>query len=198
MTYEEAIKYLEELKTLRVTVSGDIGSGKSTFATHLAEDLDVPRVYAGQIMREEAAKRGITLQDFQELLEVDDKVDREVDALQLQKSEEIKKGIFEGRVAWHFNVAPDVRLFFSVRPEVGADRVYGDKDNSLRDKYISVEEVIALNKKRKSSEETRYNSYYGISAYNLDNFDLVIDTSDINIHEVFEKTVIRIAQFLAS
>jgi len=198
MTYEEAIKELEGLETLRITVSGDIGSGKSTFAKHLAEHLDVPRIYAGQIMREEAARRGITLQDFQELLEVDDKVDREVDALQLKKSEEIAKGVFEGRVAWQFNTAPDVKLFFSVRPEVGADRVFGDSDNSLRDKYNSVEEVVELNKKRKASEETRYNAYYNISAYDPDNFDLIVDTSDIGIQEVYEKTIVRIAQFLAS
>ena len=64
-------------------------------------------------MREEAARRGVTLQDFQELLEVDDKVDREVDALQLEKSKETERGVFEGRVAWHFNTNPDVKLFLS-------------------------------------------------------------------------------------
>lgn len=196
MTYEEAIQVLKNTTPLRITVSGDIGSGKSTFAKRLAETLEVERIYAGQIMREEAARRNITLQDFQELLEVDDKVDREVDTLQLDKSKEIERGVFEGRVAWHFNVAPDARLFLKVDPRIGAERVYGDKDNTLRDKYDSLEEVIALNAKRKESEEKRYNGYYGISAYDPNNFDIIIDTSNLTRDEVFEQTVIKIAEQL--
>lgn len=194
MTYEQAIEILKNTSPLRITVSGDIGSGKSTFAKRLAETLEIERIYAGQIMREEAKRRNMTLQDFNELLVVDDEVDRRVDELQLDKSKEIDRGIFEGRVAWHFNKKPDAKVFLSVRPEVGAERVYGDKDNSLREKYDSLEEVVALNKKRKANEETRYNKYYGISAYNPDNFDIIVDTSDLTRDEVFEQTVIKIAE----
>ena len=195
MTFQDALEKLKNTSPLRLTVSGDIGSGKSTFSKRLAEELELPRIYAGQIMREEAARQGMTLQDFNQLLEVDDQVDRRVDELQLEKSKETERGIFEGRVAWHFNIAPDVKLFFKVTPEKGAERVFGDH-SSLREKFNALEEVITLNEKRKASEEKRYNAYYDISAYDLNNFDIVIDTTKLTVDEVFKKTVEEIAIFL--
>lgn len=197
MTHVEAIEFLKNQTPLRITVSGDIGSGKSTFAKHLAEILNIERIYAGQIMREEAARQGVTLQEFNELLEVDDEVDKRVDELQTNKSKEIEKGVFEGRTAWHFIINPDIKVFLSVNSEIGAERVYADKTNTLRDKYSSLQEVIELNAKRKISEKKRYNNYYNIDVYDFNNFDLIIDTSTIGVKEVFESTVIKIAQFLS-
>jgi cytidylate kinase len=196
MTYEKALETLKNRSTLRVTVSGDIGSGKSTFAKRLAEELDVSRIYIGQLMREEAAKRNMTLSDFNALLEVDDKVDREMDALTTARSKEFSKGVFEGRVAWYFVEAPDAKVFLSVDPLVAAERIWNDQTNSLRDKYGSAKEIVIANEERKNSEEKRYHDYYGISAYDEKNFDVIIDTTNINQEETFQATVIAIAERL--
>lgn len=195
MNFEEAFQFLKRESPLRITVSGDIGAGKSTCAKRLAAELDIPRVYIGQLMREEAKKRNMTLDEFNEKLQQDDEIDRHMDALQEQKGEEIERGIFEGRTSWFFVKEADVRVFFTVNEQVAAERIWGD-DSALRDKYASVEELIEANRQRKASEEDRYNKYYGISAYDLDNFDLVVDTTNLSIDGVFEATVIRIAEFL--
>lgn len=196
MTFEEAISFLTSASPLRITVSGDIGSGKSTFAKRLAETLNIPRIYAGQIMREEAARRGMTLQAFNDLLLTDDAVDRQVDELQLDKSKEIDRGVFEGRLAWHFNVNPDAKVFFTVDPMTGAERVFNDTGNTLRDKVSSVEEAAQENATRKINEEKRYHDYYGISAYDRNNFDVVVDTSDVDQEGAFKNGVIAIAEFV--
>ena len=77
---------------------------------------------------------------------------------------------------------------YSVSFEKGAERVFGDH-SSLREKFNALEEVITLNEKRKASEEKRYNAYYDISAYDLNNFDIIIDTTKLTVDEVFKKTV---------
>lgn len=197
MTFSEALQLLKDRDVLRITVSGDIGSGKSTFAKHLAEELDVPRTYIGKIMREIAQQRGVTLDELSKEFEGDDSFDRELDKIQADRSKEMAKGVFEGRVAWHFVENPDVRVFLKVDPQVAAERLWQDRDNPLRDKYNSVEEILEADEKRKQSEEARYQKFYGISAYDLDNFDVVIDTSNMTIEEVFETTVIKIAEHLA-
>jgi CMP/dCMP kinase len=198
MTFNEALEQLKQTSPLRITVSGDIGSGKSTFAKHLAEELEIPRIYIGQFMREEALKRGITLEEFGKLQEEDDSIDREMDAMQKDASKKTDRGVFEGRTAWHFVEQPTVRIFLSVDPEIGAQRVFSDKKNSLRDKYNSLEEVKKRNTSRKASEKKRYWNYYQIDAYDHKNFDVVVDTSDIDIDNVFKETIIAIASFLPS
>ncbi|MBU1126073.1 MAG: cytidylate kinase family protein [Patescibacteria group bacterium] len=196
MTFEEALNMLKKRRVLRITVSGDIGSGKSTFAKRLAEELDMPRTYIGQIMRELAIERGVSLDELSAEFEKSDAGDRELDRIQQEKSREIKKGVFEGRVAWHFVEQPDVTLFLKVDPQVAAERVWQDKGNPLRDKYNSVEEIVAADEKRKQSEEARYNKFYGLSAYDLSNFDIVVDTTNLTIEEVFKNTIIRMGEFL--
>lgn len=195
MTYRDALKKLKSTSPLRITVSGDIGSGKSTFSKQLAQELDLPRIYIGQFMREEAAKRGLTLDEFSKLQESDDTIDKYMDSLQQKKSEEIERGIFEGRVAWYFVISPKIKIFLGVDPQAAATRIWNDM-NDQRDKYSSIEELAQANITRRESEEKRYNSYYGISAYSPKNFDIIIDTSGLSIKQVFEKTVREIADFL--
>ena len=178
-------------------MSGDIGSGKSTFSKHLATELDVPRIYIGQFMREEAKARELSLDEFNKLLEEDDEIDRLMDQKTHDASVKEEKGVFEGRVAWHFTVEPNAKVFLSVNPNVSAERIWNEKGDALRDTYASVADLKAANKERKKSEEARYHQYYDISAYDKKNFDIVIDTSEIGIDEVFEQTVIAIAEHIA-
>lgn len=195
MDLEQALAKLKQTSPLHLTISGDIGSGKSTFAKHLADDLQIERVYIGALNREEAARRGLTIDEFNALLTTDDRFDREVDALQTTKSQQLTRGIFEGRTAWHFVVKPTVRIFFKVTPEISAERLLAS-DDSTRDKYHSVAEVVAANEARKASEQKRYQAYYGIDAYDPKNFDLIVDTSNKTIEQVYEETVQAIAELI--
>ncbi len=195
MTFEESLDQLNQTSPLRITVSGDIGAGKSTFAKRLAETLNIPRIYIGQFMREEAAKRGITLEEFGKLLEQDDAIDREMDAHQQEVARQTPRGVFEGRTAWHFVENPDVKVFIAVSEEQAAKRIFSDK-NALRDKYATETEVLEGNKRRKQSEITRYQTYYGIDVYDQSNFDIIIDTSEKTLEEVFQDGILQIAAFL--
>lgn len=197
MTYEEALSFLKTQSPLRITLSGEIGSGKSTFAKHLAEVLEVPRVYIGQFMREEAAKRNMTLDEFNTLLEQDDAIDRSMDDLQKTKAQETERGVFEGRTSWYFVEQPDVKVFFTVDPNIAAERIWND-DNALRDRFPTVEALKASNEQRRASEQKRYEGYYNIDAYDPAHFDVILDTSTIGIKEVFETGVIKIAEFLSN
>jgi len=193
MTFEEALQKLQTASPLHITVSGDIGAGKSTFAKRLAKELALPRISIGSLMREEAAKRGITLTEFGKLQEQDDTVDRAMDALQQKRSKETERGVFEGRVAWNFVVDPKIRVFLKVDEKTAAERIIEDT-NEERDELPSVEAVIADNEKRKRSEQTRYRNYYDIDAYDPGNFDIILDTSKIDAQEVFKEGVKRIAE----
>lgn len=196
MTYEEALSYLKQISNLKITLSGDIGSGKSTFSKRLAATLGIDRIYIGQLMREEAQKRKMTLDDFNELLKIDKTIDQEIDLAQREKSKGYKKVIFEGRTSWYFVENPDLKIYLKVNPDIAAQRVWGDNDNHLRDTYSSIEQIIEANKARKQNEITRYKALYNIDIADERNFDMVIDTSNTGIEETFSESLISIAKFM--
>ncbi|MBU0613712.1 AAA family ATPase [Patescibacteria group bacterium] len=197
MNLEEALIFLKNLDELRITISGDIGSGKSTFAKHLEKELDISRISIGDLMREEAAKRGMTLIEFGKWQETDDSVDKMMDAKQTEVSKKYKKGIFEGRTAWHFVYKPTVTVFLSVEPKEGARRIFEDT-NKNRDHFTSIDDVAKKNAIRKESEIKRYNDFYGINTYDKKHFNVFIDTTPLSIDDVFKQTVIEIAKYLKS
>ncbi|MBU4315223.1 cytidylate kinase family protein [Patescibacteria group bacterium] len=196
MDYQEALEKLKHTSPLKITVSGDIGAGKSTFAKHLAEILDIPRIYMGQFMREEAAKRKITLDALGKLFEKDPELDRQLDELQSERSRYVQRGVFEGRTSWHFVENPTVKIFLSVDPQIATERIWQDRSDK-RDQYSTIEALHKANQKRKESEIYRYKTYYGIDVYDTNNYDLVIDTTDLDIDQVFEQAVIKIAEYVA-
>jgi cytidylate kinase len=198
MTLTQALEQLKGTNPLRITIGGDIGSGKSTFAKRLATELQVPRVNIGGLMREEAQRRGITLQALEALQAKDDALDKQMDEFQRIKGRETPRGIFEGRTSWHFVENPNVKVFMAVRPEIAVDRVFEDTANPLRDTFKTKAELQKADEVRKQSLIHRFETFYGIDIFNPANFDLVIDTSDIGIEEVYEQTVVKIAQFLGA
>ncbi len=193
MTYKEALDKLKRAERLIITVGGDIGAGKSTFAKHLAEELEIPRIYVGQFMREEAAKRKITLDELGKLQEKDDSIDKYFDEMQRERSQHVQKAVFEGRTSWHFVEDPTVKVYLSVDPQVATDRIWRDR-NDKRDQYGTKEALHAANEERKRSEIKRYQKYYGIDSYDIKNYDIVIDTTDLTIDEVFDKTIQEISK----
>ena len=198
MTFEEALNILKQTSPLKITVSGDLGAGKSTFAKHLSEELEVPRIYAGGLLREKAAERGMTLAELGASMENDKELDLWVDSVTTKRSEELERGIFEGRTAWHFVKNPTARLFFSVDDRIAAERIWGDKNNPNRDKYTSIEHVIEANNARRTSEIKRYKQYYDIDVYDHKNFDIIIDTSKISLEDVYKQAIIALAEHIQS
>jgi len=192
---QTALEKLRLTTPLRITISGDIGSGKSTFAKHLAEDLQIERIYIGALMREEAARRNLTLDDFMQMLISDDRFDHQVDNLQQEKSKVMERGIFEGRTSWHFVISPKIRIFFKVSPQVAAERLWKSNDPD-RDKYQSIEEIIVANELRRSAEEKRYQNYYNINVYDPRNFDVIINTSNKTIEQVYTDAVEAISKMV--
>jgi cytidylate kinase len=54
------------------------------------------------------------------------------------------------------------------------------------------EKIMASEKKRKLRDDERYQKYYGIDIRNEANYDLVLDTTNLSIEEVFNKTMLFI------
>jgi len=172
-----------------ISLSGAHGSGKSTIAQMLAEKLDWPRYYMGGLRREAAAKRGLTLAEYNKLGETDPKTDQEVDEYQKKLGESEDNFIIEGRTSWYF-IPYSLKIYLDVEENEGSRRVFGHlqhKNDRNEDKNLnSIESVQESMKKRLESDRLRYQKYYGIDVNDKKHYDFYLDTTKLSPKEVFK------------
>lgn len=176
-----------------VSFNGDEGSGKSTIAKKTAKELDYPRYSMGQIFRNMAKKKGITLVELLKFCEKNPEIDKEVDQYLIELSQKEKDFIIESRTAWHF-ISTSLKIYLKVESKEGAKRIFKEFENntirSSEDKGMdSVENIMASEQDRKARDEERYKKYYGINIHDENNYDFVLDTTNLPIDQVLEKTL---------
>lgn len=180
-----------------ITITGDPGSGKSTIGKRLAETLNYEHYYMGQIRRDAAKKRGMTLTEYNKFGETNPETDFEVDDYQRELGKTKDNFVIEGRTSW-FLIPDSIKLYIAVSPLEGAKRVFKhlqgenmrNEDNELK----TVEDVLASHKKREKSDALRYKKYYQKDCSDVNNFDLVVDTTNLNPDEAFNKVLEYVQQ----
>lgn len=182
-----------------ISITGAAGAGKTTIGQMLAKKLNWPHYYIGGLRRQKARERGMTLAEYNKLGEEDESTDREVDEYQTELAKKNDNFIMEGRTSWYF-IPQSIKLFFDVEENVGAKRIFDDlkkENNRNEDSDIKNEQdALASIKQRKESDIRRYAKYYNIDVYNKENFDFVIDTTNLTEEEVFEQVYQYLQPFL--
>jgi cytidylate kinase len=172
---------------MHITITGILGSGKSTVAKRLAELHGFEIFSTGAILRAAAAERGMDLLDLnKELnskLDSDRSMDDLIDNTTIRVASERKddKIIFDSRMAWHF-VPGAFKVFVTVDPRVAAERVM--KDPRPGEPAEDVDELCAELVERSRVEQARFQYLYGVDYYDYKNFDLVVDSSHRTPDEV--------------
>jgi CMP/dCMP kinase len=151
-----------------LTVSGEVGAGKSTVARALAQSLGLRYLSSGEIFRGEARRRGVTLAALGRLAENDPSIDRMIDQAQVA---EARGGdiVLESRLSGWL-VDGDVRIWLRAPVEVRARRV------AARD-GLTLDAARADIENRESSERRRYAALYQIDLSDLTRYHVVLDTS---------------------
>ena len=109
-----------------VTLSGDIGGGKSSVARSLAQTLGYKMLATGTIQRSIARKRGLTTLELNELSVTDSSVDDEIDHYVIELGKSRDALVIDSRLAWHF-IPDSFKVFLIVDPLIGAERVFNDQ-----------------------------------------------------------------------
>lgn len=169
-----------------VTLTGPPGSGKSTAGRLAAERLGLTFVSAGQLFRDEAARRGLDLAAFSRYAEAHPEVDRSLDDRMLAGATPDR--FLEGRITGALlrrRGVPTVYLVVTAPEEVRVARLAG-RDG------VPVAEARTLTRAREASEADRYRRFYGIDLA-AEPADLVVDSSELAADAVAE----RLAAFVA-
>ena len=160
-----------------ITITGDLGSGKSTVSNILRERLSYDYVYTGRIQREIADRYGMTTLQLNRYAETHPEIDEEIDAT-FKSLNHLADLIVDSRLAWFF-IPESYKVYLKTDITVAANRISSDH-HRRSEKYASAEEAIQYLIARKESENKRYMDLYGTDCANLSNFNLIIDTSFIS------------------
>lgn len=168
-----------------VTITGDPGAGKSTIGKRIAEKYGLKHFSAGDFVDDLARERGMTLMELSKEAEKGREIDEEIDRRTVKLAEEEKDFVIDSRLAWHF-IPKSVKIYLRVDLDEGARRIFKESRQAEKEN-VSLEKTKENIGKRIASEVKRYKEYYGIDFRKPENFDVVIDTTDKTIEEVFEK-----------
>ncbi|GHT32716.1 MAG: dephospho-CoA kinase [Prevotellaceae bacterium] len=169
-----------------ISITGDLGSGKSTVSHILREKLGYDYIYTGKIQREIAERYKMTTLELNKYAETHPEIDAEIDAT-FKSLNDLSDIIVDSRLAWFF-IPLSFKIFLKTDLMVSASRILGDGERK-NEKYSSIEEAAAHITARKTSENKRYQELYGANCADLSNFNLIVDTSFISPEEVAEKII---------
>jgi cytidylate kinase len=166
---------------MRLTINGKIGAGKGTVANYLVKKLGLKYYGIGQMRRELAKERGMTIAEFNKLGEKESWTDTLVDDYQ-KKLVKRNNFIADGRLCWYF-IPNSVKVFLTVEPKIGAKRLI--EACRKEERFNNIDEAIKGIVDRGKSDIKRYKKIYGIKdVYDIKNYDIVIDTSYLTIKEM--------------
>ena len=167
-----------------ISITGKLGSGKSTVCSILKEKYGFTIYSTGAIQREYARKLGISTLELNKRMKENPGLDDEIDNA-VREMSIIHKGedmIFDSRMAWHFAL-DTFKIFLNIDPEEAAKRVFYNR-TSAEESYCDVDDACSKLVERSAVERKRFIEIYGVDYYDFNNFNLVVDTTSKTPDEV--------------
>lgn len=165
-----------------ITISGKPCTGKSTMAEIFIEKYGFERIYAGGIFKSIAKERNMDILELvksKEVVEVDREVDKRLKKVYDERLDD--DILIESRTAWSF-MPSAFNVFIDVADQVMAERLY-NSDRTERERGGSIDEAKTKVLDRYNEDVERYKRIYGIDCSMLENYDFVIDNSNLTPEE---------------
>ena len=169
-----------------ITISGKAGSGKSTVAKEVAKKLGLKHYSVGDLMRQLAKEKKMSLNELSRLAEEDESIDMELDK-QTIGLREADNFVIDGRLTAYFLPYADLKIFLDCDDKVRAERIL--KGNRTDEKSKSLKELIKKIRQREQSERKRNSRFYKIDYHDKKLYNLIIDTTNLGITEVVDQII---------
>ena len=167
-----------------ISITGRLGSGKSTVCGIMKERYGFEIFSTGAIQREFARSKGISTLELNKRMKENPELDDEIDNTVTRMSREHKGEnlIFDSRMAWH--CAEDTfKIFLTIDPMEAATRVFYHR-SSAEENYTDVNDACDKLVERSAVERKRFIEIYGVDYYDFNNYNLVVDTTSKTPDEV--------------
>jgi CMP/dCMP kinase len=162
-----------------ITIAGRPGSGKSTTAKAIAEQLGYKHFSSGDLFRALGKERGVDVLKGNMTPGVTEDLDHLVDSKLREIGEKDDKVVIDSRTAWHW-IPSSFKVFLNLDVELAAQRILNEANESrVQSEKISddAKDYAKALEHRLKVETDRYKAIYDIDPYDMNNYDLIIDTS---------------------
>lgn len=167
---------------MKITISGPIGSGKSTVGKILARDMGYEFFSGGYFFREQAKAHHMTVEEFNLYAEDHPDIDRKQDEMIVDFIRKNDNVVVESRLAgWmcHRNSIEAFKVFLTASFDTRLSRISRREGNRDR--------LSTLLRTREESEKRRYLEIYSIDYNSTEIYDLVINSDNLTAHRVAEQ-----------
>ncbi len=172
------------MENIKISLAGDLGSGKSTVGKLLCGRLGAELYSTGTIQRAIAEEMGMTTLELNRYSETHPEIDGRIDDGLRALEHEPKDLIIDSRMAWHF-VPSSFSVYMMTEPVISATRILNAGRSS--EPFKTVEEAVESIAARRKSEAQRYLQLYGVHIKDLENYDYVVDTSFVSPETVADR-----------
>lgn len=159
----------------KITITGDIGSGKSIISRMLADRLDCAVYSSGSLQRKIADELGMNTLELNEYALHHPEIDTRMDEYAKELGKLRHTCIVDSRMAW-FHIPESFKVYLQVDVRIAAERILADTKRKS-EFYSNLKEAEAHIRRRRVAEVERYNLRYGQDLLNLNNYDLVLNSS---------------------
>lgn len=138
----------------------------------LKKALRIRYVYTGDIFRQMADEKEMTVTEFGDYVAEHPEIDRALDQKQAELAQEtdiIIEGRLAGYIAYRYNIAA-YKIWLHAPPEIRASRVAGRERKS-------VDMIMKENDEREEGNRSRYMDIYGFDINHTSFYDINIDSS---------------------
>ncbi|MDR2944498.1 MAG: cytidylate kinase family protein [Methanosarcinales archaeon] len=166
-----------------ITISGLPGSGTTSVANALSDLTDYHIISAGQIFRQKAAERELSLEEFSRLVDSDYSIDSELDNQLIKCVGSSDCIILEGRLTGHFILSEKIqkpcgflRVCLKAPFDVRIARI-AKRDN------LTKEEAEEFTRIRESNELLRHELNYGVTVETTA-YDVIFNTEVLSTVQI--------------
>lgn len=172
-----------------VTLMGQPSAGKSFLARKIAEHYGLKQYSLGDLRRQAAAERGLSIAEFNALGEKED-TDTSFDQYQEMLGRTEDDFVIDGRLSAFF-IPHAIKVFVDASEDVRAERMLQVDAEHARvgESAEDVADAIALMRARTESDAKRYLRHYGFDPFDMSKYDIVLDTTHLNKQASVNKLV---------
>ena len=169
-----------------ISISGDLASGKSTIINLLSEELNYTIYRNGEYFRKLAKEKNMSITEFNEYVENHPEIDRQVENSAAQYAKDHDDFIIDARLGW-YAVPYSFKIYITVDIDEAARRAFNDKERKSTENFSTIEDQKEDLIKRYKLENERYFKLYNVHKEDLNNYDFVVDTTNITPKEAKDK-----------
>jgi len=158
-----------------ITITGTPGSGKSTLAKLLAKTLGYTHYSMGDLQRKLATERGLSINELvSKNTAGQENTDEYIDDYQTTLGQREDNFVLDSRLGFHF-LPKSIKLFVDADEDVRAQR--STQRTTVAEEHASVAEAKRRNRQRVADEKANFTKRYGVSPYDAQNYDLVLEST---------------------